>query len=118
MQGQNTDGTLQPPKAHETTDVSVKDLAEQQGKPVQQTQGIKMLTMDEADSLRAERAFLLSYDPSDSDLKTMYCLKKVAHELSRMIINKCPASKERSQALGNVQQVVMWAHEALKNRPS
>lgn len=105
MQGQEENGLLKPPTSVESTDLPAEGLAQ-----------MKILTMDEADMLRATRAFINNHEFTDIEIDTICCVKKVCFELTELIVKSCPASRQRSQALGNIEQVLMWVEGSLKNQ--
>jgi len=108
MPGQNPDGTLEPPTAHETTDITLKDMSKQEG-------AMRILTMDESDALRATRAFT-NHPQTHENLLIFTELHNHALDFTDLIIKSCPAGKERSQALGSLQQCVQWAKASIENR--
>lgn len=59
-----------------------------------------------------ERRF--TYHPPKGDQAARYVrLRDEAHELAKLIMEACPESRERSLALTNLDQVVMWANASI-----
>ena len=104
-EGLNADGTLKSgsPFGLETPGPKLEDLS----------QTPKVLTMDESDRLRADRNFS-HRSPNENQISRYNFLEASCRRLSIEIIENCPPSKERSQALGSVQQACMWAKDAIK----
>jgi hypothetical protein len=71
---------------------------------------MKRLTLDEADQLRATRAFQEPKEPLPEWF--IEALNNHAFFFSKFLIEKCPEGKERSQALGQIQAAALWAREA------
>lgn len=111
--GQNEDGTLTPPTSQEKTDLPLEGLNEATKKEMP----VRMLTLDEADTLRAERTFKTNPVRNDFQIDTCACMKNLAYDFSMFLINHCPPSRQRSQALANLEQVVMWAEKSIDNNP-
>ena len=97
---QQPDGTLTPPSSQEQTDLPVAELSK---KPLD----LVRLTMDEADELRADRTF--GFDGEPIPVHLLIALNTRALEFSRFLINNFQEGRERSQALGQINAVVVWA---------
>lgn len=96
---QQPDGTLTPPSSQEQTDLPVAELSK---KPLEMVR----LTMDEADTLRAARTFK---DEETLPEHLLIALNNHAYAFSEFIINNFQEGRERSQALGQINAVVVWA---------
>jgi hypothetical protein len=103
---QNQDGTLKPPEIREVTDIPLEGLGNQASMP------IRRMTLDEADEFRAERCFKY-HAPKPDQIPRYTLIRDYGKQFAKLLIEKCPAGKERSQALGNIQQTVMWANAAI-----
>lgn len=106
MQSQNQDGTFQPPTSQESTDIPAEGL----GNP--QPMEMKRMTLTEADLMRARR----TYSPlvqTDEMLSKRKMFNEIALEVAKVIIEVCPEGKERSQALGSLNQVVLWCQASI-----
>lgn len=112
--GLEPNGMLKPPRPLEDTDVKSEGLAhpELPTQPTPQPE-MKMMSMDEADTMRASIAFRKK--PVEY-IQELDVLNEMALQLSLSVVKLCPAGKERSQALGNVQQVVLWARASIENK--
>ena len=97
---QHQDGTLKPPSSQEQTDLPVAELSK---KPLEMVR----LTMDEADELRARRTFMSDNETLPEHL--LIALNNHAYTFSEFIINNFQEGRERSQALGQINAVVVWA---------
>ena len=109
QEGQNTDGTLTPPTSQESTEVKSEGLA---NPPQEKQPEMRMLTMDESDTLRSIRAFNFVF-PDEIQRTQERMLDEICLKVSEVIISHFPAGKERSQALGNLTQVKLWCRLSL-----
>lgn len=109
---QENDGTLKPPTSIESTDLPVEGLSKMPNISPDLTEciPIQRLTLDQADLLRANRAF----NEGRPELPAWFKmgLNNIAFQFSEYIIKNCPEGKERSQALGQVHAAKLWAVEA------
>ena len=99
MEHQEQDGTLKPPSSQEQTDLPVAELSK---KPLEMVR----LTMDEADVHRALNTFKHS---NILPLHIETTLNNRAYDFSMWIIENFQEGRERSQALGQINAVVVWA---------
>lgn len=99
---QENDGTLKPPSSQEQTDLPVEGLT--------QPAPMVRLTLDQADTLRAERAY--TGEPQSLPQWFLSALDNQGFQFSMWIINNCPEGKQRSQALGQIEAAVIWAQRA------
>jgi hypothetical protein len=51
--------------------------------------------------------------PKDDQPARYEALRKKAREMAELIAESCPDSRERSVALTNLQQAVMWANASI-----
>lgn len=51
--------------------------------------------------------------PKDDQADRYVIIRDTAKELAMVIIQACPPSRERSVALTNLEQAVMWANKAI-----
>ena len=57
---------------------------------------------------------VFSYHAPKGDQAERYTIiRETAKELARVIDEKCPDSREKSLALTNLQQAVMWANASI-----
>lgn len=55
-----------------------------------------------------------TYHPPKDDQPAKYeAIRNKAHELAELIQEVCPASREQSLALTNVEQATMWANASI-----
>ena len=67
------------------------------------------------DSQYIARTF--TYHPPTGDQPAAYeMIRDTAKEMAVVILNTCPDSRERSLALTNLEQAVMWANAAVARR--
>lgn len=77
------------------------------------TEMISYATSESADELEVR----FTYHPPTGDQPDRYHkLRKVAHALASHVVDLCPESRERSLALTNLEQAVMWANAAIARR--
>ena len=99
---QQPDGTLTPPSSQEQTYLPVSEISK---KPLEMVR----LTMDQADALRAHRTFK---DEKQLPEHLKIALNTRAYEFSMFLIENFQEGRERSQALGQINAVVVWARWA------
>ena len=56
------------------------------------------------------------HPPKDNQPEKYETMRGAALEFSRMIVECCPESRERSLALTKLDEVVMWANAAIARR--
>lgn len=49
----------------------------------------------------------------DGQLRRYKCIREGAKLMAKLILDSCPDSRERSLALTNMEQSVMWANAAI-----
>jgi hypothetical protein len=70
------------------------------------------MEIDEEVAARIERNF--TYHPPKDDQQERYIkIRNVAWGLAVVVMRDCPASRERSLAMTNIEQAVMWANAAI-----
>lgn len=58
-----------------------------------------------------------TYHPPKVDQIPKYnALRSAGREMAEMVVELCPASREQSLALTNIEQAVMWANAAIARR--
>lgn len=77
----------------------------------------EVYTVTQEDQARLEKDF--SYHPPKADQVPRYNqIRRGAKELAGLLHTCCPASRERSLALTNLEQAVMWANAAIARNES
>jgi len=56
------------------------------------------------------------HKPKDGQAERYQGLRASAHNLAKMVVDECPVSREREEALKNIEQAVMWANAAIARR--
>jgi len=64
------------------------------------------------DSKRFDKTFTY-HSPNDTQIPRYQKLREKAKELSYLIGQLCPDSREKSLALTDVEQAVMWANKSI-----
>ena len=103
--GQNQDGTLQPPTAFEKTDIPLEGLSQAQQQPQQMP--MQILSLDDSDRLRNDRAYKQKKEPLPEWLEES--LNNIAHQFVDFLIENFKDGKDRSQAIGQIDAAVLWA---------
>lgn len=69
--------------------------------------------MNDADRLAALDRSLTNITPSAASIAKIETVRATAKELGRKIVLNCPDSRERSLALTELENSVMWAVKAI-----
>ena len=69
-----------------------------------------VMTAEEEERIQKD----FSYHPPKGDQQERYIeIRNVAKELAEVLLGDCPPSRERSLAMTNIEQAVMWANAAI-----